>query len=370
MNVCKIIEDILPLYVDGLLQEETAELVKKHLATCPACAKMEKQLKAAIPAPPQKPEGQNRLRRVKRKVQLRALFISAGSLLLAAGIFIAAYLPYYFHKREAEEAILLHELAVNEIQSNLYRSNVVVDPSFEVIRSEGEGNRVSYDGISFCLPTENFRETEAGSYGNYEIYEGDEQLTDTIVVTRFTAKDDLSDYKNIDFANNSMTPVTSMPPSQNIRNIYDRGYELMRLRGSENSYLNLALAAGRFDFGVIEDDPTDDELALALFFSYNYKRLLGNGTAMMRWFQMEVSPTTYCELCGSVSGFLTRFTVRTKMNDGAEYANSYWRAVLQGADERYYYTVDIIDNDSNVAANGWQSSLDQIQLLLQSVRFE
>lgn len=372
MKECKIIEDLLPLYADGLLQEETKEFVELHLRTCAACAEREKLLKsAALPAPPSESEGKTRLRRVKRKVQLRALFISAGSLLLAVGIFLAAYMPYYFHKRETEEAMRLRETLIAQIESNLSRSNIVTDDSIEVIQAEVEGNRVKHEGISFCLPTDNFREIEPGNYGNYEIYGGEEQLTDTIVITRFTAQDDLSDYKSIDSAIMSMVPVVASMVPQKVRDVYDRGYGLMKLRGAENNYLNLALAAGRFNFEVINDDPTDDELALALFFSYNYKKLLGSGAVMARWFQMEVSPTSYCELYGSVSGFLTHFTVDTKLNDGTEYGNSYWRAVLKGADERYYYNVDITDNESSLySGEGWQSSLDQIKLLLQSVRFE
>lgn len=38
---CSIIEDLLPLYNEGLLQDETNGFVKKHLQNCTACAELE-----------------------------------------------------------------------------------------------------------------------------------------------------------------------------------------------------------------------------------------------------------------------------------------------------------------------------------------
>ena len=34
---CKVIQDLLPLYVDGVCAPDTAALVEEHLASCPAC---------------------------------------------------------------------------------------------------------------------------------------------------------------------------------------------------------------------------------------------------------------------------------------------------------------------------------------------
>ena len=32
---CSIVEDLLPLYIDGALREETAQAVREHLSACP-----------------------------------------------------------------------------------------------------------------------------------------------------------------------------------------------------------------------------------------------------------------------------------------------------------------------------------------------
>lgn len=38
MNSCKIVEDLLPLYEEGLVQAETAQWIEQHLASCASCS--------------------------------------------------------------------------------------------------------------------------------------------------------------------------------------------------------------------------------------------------------------------------------------------------------------------------------------------
>ena len=37
-NECYIVRDILPLYLEDMVSEETAAFIKEHLEHCPACA--------------------------------------------------------------------------------------------------------------------------------------------------------------------------------------------------------------------------------------------------------------------------------------------------------------------------------------------
>ncbi len=49
MDNCKIIEDLLPSYCDGLTSEETNELIRSHVASCPNCAKLLEKMSAEPP---------------------------------------------------------------------------------------------------------------------------------------------------------------------------------------------------------------------------------------------------------------------------------------------------------------------------------
>ena len=44
---CNIIEDLLPLYVDDMVSEDSRQLVEEHLKTCPACRKMQDERKSS-----------------------------------------------------------------------------------------------------------------------------------------------------------------------------------------------------------------------------------------------------------------------------------------------------------------------------------
>lgn len=68
MNLpCSIVQDLLPLYASGLASQESTDMVKAHLATCPACSRQFQQMQTeAVPAPPELP-----LRKVRREIRQR-----------------------------------------------------------------------------------------------------------------------------------------------------------------------------------------------------------------------------------------------------------------------------------------------------------
>ena len=70
---CNIIRDLLPLYEDGAVSEDTAQLVREHLEGCPACREELRRLGAALPA---EPEGAEPLRRFKRRWRRRQVLLS------------------------------------------------------------------------------------------------------------------------------------------------------------------------------------------------------------------------------------------------------------------------------------------------------
>lgn len=51
-NECNIIRDILPLYAEKMVSNDTAEFVREHLEICPACrAELEKMKEPVQPEP-------------------------------------------------------------------------------------------------------------------------------------------------------------------------------------------------------------------------------------------------------------------------------------------------------------------------------
>ena len=62
---CKIVQDLLPLYHDGVCSEESRAAVEEHLAHCPACRRHMEALKLpeAMAEPIPEPVIQERVRK-------------------------------------------------------------------------------------------------------------------------------------------------------------------------------------------------------------------------------------------------------------------------------------------------------------------
>ena len=90
---CKVIEDLYPVYKDGLCSAETKQRVEAHLASCAACRKLYEDFPAKLPdADP--PDVTKALQKYRRKKRVRRIFTALGTLLLALLLTAADILCY------------------------------------------------------------------------------------------------------------------------------------------------------------------------------------------------------------------------------------------------------------------------------------
>lgn len=99
-NECSIIRDLLPLYAENMVSDDTAAFVAEHLKSCEACRKEYEQIKKPKPiqkgndaAPLQKLSHKLKLKRIQT-IALTAVFVIA--LLVSAFAVLGApiYQPY------------------------------------------------------------------------------------------------------------------------------------------------------------------------------------------------------------------------------------------------------------------------------------
>ena len=93
---CNIIEDLLPLYTEGLCSAESRAAVETHVSGCEACREKLARLQAGLPdTAPVDDTGAGALKKVKRGI-LASSLLAAGCLLLVIGLglIIAASLLY------------------------------------------------------------------------------------------------------------------------------------------------------------------------------------------------------------------------------------------------------------------------------------
>ena len=102
---CKVIQDLLPLYVDGVCSPDTAALVEEHLKDCEACQEAYHAPEGGADPHPRGRGGQGRRRGegaeesesgLRRKRILIVVFATLGGLLVSfgLGLFVTCY-PFY-----------------------------------------------------------------------------------------------------------------------------------------------------------------------------------------------------------------------------------------------------------------------------------
>lgn len=100
---CSIVQDLLPLYAEDMLREETKEFVDAHLAQCEACRAELAALKADVTPTPVNAQPLRDLKRQLRRRKLTAVLLAVAlALTLAAAGFAYLTAPQYLPYDETE----------------------------------------------------------------------------------------------------------------------------------------------------------------------------------------------------------------------------------------------------------------------------
>ncbi|MBQ3492456.1 MAG: zf-HC2 domain-containing protein [Oscillospiraceae bacterium] len=88
---CKVIEDILPMYYDGVCSEESTALVEEHLKACPHCSHILSELRSDIATPEKNVDDMKPLKKIQKsykKMKTHWLIAIAVILLLIPVAFL------------------------------------------------------------------------------------------------------------------------------------------------------------------------------------------------------------------------------------------------------------------------------------------
>ena len=91
-NECNIVKDLLPLYIDGALSEDSRKLVEEHAALCESCARERQEMMLALPREHEPDVEQKVL--AKAAKNLRRRHMRRGGLLTVAGLLLGVLLIF------------------------------------------------------------------------------------------------------------------------------------------------------------------------------------------------------------------------------------------------------------------------------------
>ena len=118
---CDNVQNLLPLYVEGLLTEETREEVRKHLAECAACSRIHRQMSVPEPVLEEEAPRVDYFKKV-RNSRIKAILTALVSVVLIA----AALLVAFKLKSDREAAELARSLAETPVVSYDEAARVLV----------------------------------------------------------------------------------------------------------------------------------------------------------------------------------------------------------------------------------------------------
>ena len=105
MIPCNVIHDLLPLYAENLVSDESRQLIEEHLAICEDCRTMLRRMQTDVTTatPPDNEEFQTVLRFHKKKNNRKTLFLTLSAIVLGLALCLG-YLWYrgVFHIAERQ----------------------------------------------------------------------------------------------------------------------------------------------------------------------------------------------------------------------------------------------------------------------------
>ena len=94
---CSIAKDLLPLYIEGILSEETAQVVEMHLQTCESCKKdfeIMRQDFVFPSAPKIQEENEKILKELKHQLKIKRILTAVVAVFVTIAVIISGYMVY------------------------------------------------------------------------------------------------------------------------------------------------------------------------------------------------------------------------------------------------------------------------------------
>ncbi len=189
---CKLIQDLLPLYYDGVCSDESRRIIEEHLSECDECSRIFEEIREAdsvsIPAAPiREMQKADSLKKVKRKILRKQILIAAASLAAAVMIWFGISIPLKLSVNAAKSENISVSLLNGDLIARLHGSfpgdiriknveiNSDADGKFYMFFniSESKWDRLTTPKTKYTYRVLAYKETGAADIERIYYYTGD-----------------------------------------------------------------------------------------------------------------------------------------------------------------------------------------------------
>ncbi len=198
---CNVIKDLLPLYVDDVVSDDTKELVEEHISNCEGCREEAESMGKTLVIPAESEGAQ--IKKIKRKMNKRKVItVCISSLLtLVIGFGLFMYLTFYGNAVSSdnvnvrtefqydEDAYLNQSWVIHFDLKNNGNLNTFSENNFEI----NEDGYEEFVGVTIYL-----REIPIGIFNQTDTYTTGYSYNDSYT-TGFSIGDDVAPDDDFDY---------------------------------------------------------------------------------------------------------------------------------------------------------------------------
>ena len=178
-NECSYVRDVLPLYLENMISEETSAFVKEHLENCPECAAELEAMKAGTKVEKIGSDMQNTLetevlksmKAIRKRFRKKAFRVGAiiAVIIIALGVLIHIFPVYrivhigpmtmgnYYSNEQIAKALYIGSASDRREAQTVLR---LADKAFMDVRSTRAENEEEYGLLSrYATPTDSYGDT-------------------------------------------------------------------------------------------------------------------------------------------------------------------------------------------------------------------
>ncbi|TKI72825.1 hypothetical protein FC756_00625 [Lysinibacillus mangiferihumi] len=118
---CTIIQDVLPLYIDEVVSQDTKEMVDEHLQSCDKCQKEYESMKQDLYIPVENKD--SLFNNISKKWRKKKVIVSIISILVTAIILIGVFLYVFYYETVipySEDLIKIERQDDNQLVSHYF----------------------------------------------------------------------------------------------------------------------------------------------------------------------------------------------------------------------------------------------------------